>query len=73
MISKFLEICEKGTFFSQLYLKCNFFSENTKVGYIKSPSTDVVYNVFYFLSFPTVAFKKNISLIFPFLLEEAVN
>jgi len=53
VISRFLEIGWNGTFFSQLYLKFIFFSENTSVGRMKSPSTVVVYKVLVFLSFPT--------------------
>lgn len=44
VISKFLEIGMKGTFFSQVYLKYNFFSLNLRVGLMNSPSTVVVYN-----------------------------
>lgn len=73
VISRFLEMWEKGTFFSQEYLKCNFFSENTRVGWMNSPSTIVVYRVLVFLSFPMVEFRKKISLIFPLLLLFALN
>lgn len=66
VISKFLEIWEKGTFFSQLYLKWIFFSEKIKVGMMKSPSTVVVCKVLVFLSLTAYDFKKNISDNFPF-------
>lgn len=51
--SRFLLMGMKGTFFSQEYLKKSFFSENTRVGLMKSPSIVVVYNTLDLRSEPT--------------------
>jgi hypothetical protein len=69
VISSVFVIGMKGTFFSQEYLKRSFFSEKSNVGLMKSPSIFVVFNIFDFLSYPTVEDKVQYSGILPSRLE----
>ena len=63
----------KGIFFSQEYLKNNFFSEHTRVGLMKSPSIVVVYRTLDLRSLPTQDCNIYISGILPILVEYALN